>query len=123
MWSPEAEEPNTIEALVALAGRMPLSTDTFRGRVLAEAFQAQRQSRSSTQIEGAITAGLLAGLLIGLPGYYHSLRQPASPPVVGQVAWKPPADFPTGTDGYEWSLIEAELSARDHSAKALRGSL
>lgn len=135
MWPHDENSPQATEDWIASAARLPLTTDSFRARVLHQSYRAQSQSRSLQRIQ-TLTSSLLAlAFLVCLPGYYQSLRDPLSAqrPLRSLAAWQSPAVrvlpqsvSPTEgrpSDHYEWTLVESALAARDTSARYLRGSL
>lgn len=125
MWQSDDSELTAAEEWIASVARLPETTPGFRARVLESAFQAQRHSMSWHRVQTLTSSLLAATVLLCLPGYYHTLRDPmsvnpaaASPMNLPVVA----AGF-SGSDSFEWALVESALAARSHSARILQQTL
>lgn len=113
------------EEWLASAARLPTTTDTFRARVLHESYRAQQHSVSLQRIQTLTTSLLAATLLLCLPGYYHSLRDPEPTTRTSSAAraLESRPHLGTSSDSYEWGLVESALAFRDSSARQLLGTL
>jgi len=125
MWSNDELD---VEGCVRAAERLPQPSLTFRTRVLDEALRVRHRSLSLHRIQTLTSSFLAASLLLFLPGYYHTLRNPIgwpSPTAVSSswtVATLPTPSLGTA-DAYEWGLVQAALADRDESARIIRGAL
>jgi len=125
MWSNDELD---VEGCVRAAERLPRPSLTFRTRVLDEALRVRHRSLSLHRIQTLTSSFLAASLLLFLPGYYHTLRNPVGWPSTTAVSssWTV-ATLPTPSlrtaDAYEWSLVQAALADRDESARIIRGAL
>ncbi len=125
MWQTDNSEPTSAEEWIASVASLPKPTPGFRARVLESAFQAQRHSMSWQRVQTLTTSLLAATLLLCLPGYYHRLRDPlpASPPAGSALNLPMLATGLSGSDSFEWALVESALAARSHSARVLQRPL
>jgi hypothetical protein len=139
MWSNEfdAPTPGALEDWLRSADGPPQPTMAFRQQVLAEALQARRQSESLQRVQVLSTMFLGMAVMLGLPGYYHGLRDESQPPptlaatVATVPTWLSRTAFAVAavsrpmkaSDDYEWNLVQAEFAVRDQSARLFRGAL
>jgi hypothetical protein len=122
MWSNEELD---VEACVRSAERLPQPSLSFRNRVLDEALRVRHRSLSLHRIQTLTSSFLAASLLLFLPGYYHTLRNPSGTAAAGSsrtVATLPTPSLATA-DAYEWGLVQAALADRNESARIIRGAL
>lgn len=141
MWSSDIDgpvpEPNSLEDWIRSSERMPRPTSSFRQQVLQEALHARRRSDSVQRVQVLTTILIGAAVLLGLPGYYHGLRDDHQPPhtLAATVASVQPWISRTAlaamavsqplraTDDFEWNLVQAELTVKDQSARVFGVSL
>jgi len=139
MWT---NELGALEECIRTADRLPKPTNDFRKDVLAEALVARRRSESVQRVQVLTAVFLAAAVLFTLPGYYYGLQNgtpretmypaynvsdamDAIPPYFSRttLAAMAVAQPLKSTDDFEWGLIQAELTLRDHSARAFGTSL
>lgn len=128
MWPNDEPLNIDIEDQIRAANRVPRLSVGFRSRVMDEALRVRQRTLSLHRIQTLTTSFLAASLLLFLPGYYHSLQNPASwasPTAVSSTWTAPPITMPgvSTADAFEWGLVQAELADRTASARIIRGAL
>jgi hypothetical protein len=134
MRDPHAASFARAEAWVRAGDSLPALSDRFRSRVLIEAVPVCQRSRAVQSRQWTATVALGLMLMLGLPGYYSSLRTAANPVAAGTspapvwLAWlAAPCQLALSLSGTtlnsaswpsysaevdEWRLVEAMLAAR-----------
>jgi hypothetical protein len=139
MWSNECDgfELAALEDRIRSAGRLPQPKTAFRQQVLHQAIHARERSESLQRVQVLTTILIGAAVLLGLPGYYHGLRDDRLRPhtLADTMAQAPEWINRTAlaamavsqpikaTDDFEWNLVEAEFAVKDHSARVFRSPL
>lgn len=132
MWPPDNLDQPSVADWVAQGAALPRLSSDLRRRILGQATVAHRRSQSVERIQKLTTSLLAAALLLWLPAYYRLLRDDGLPPAVPSTEnWRtaiyesPMAALPSAVaaDGFEWGLVQAELTVRDYSARAFRDAL
>jgi hypothetical protein len=135
MWNPDDAERWTerVEDWVRSDSEPPVLGRDFRDRVLAQLRPAAARSGSVHRLQTLITGLLALSLLVGLPGYYRSLRDDRSPTTLvvdasattNWPAWNstPALTIVPRSQDIEWGLVDAALAARDEQARLLFGPL
>ncbi len=126
MWSSDDLDLLLTEQRIENSTGLPELSDKFRAKVLMESFAIQQQTQSVQRVEKLTSVLLAIALLVCLPGYYRSLREPAAWNIPDTRPFQPSLaepEIPQSSDHYEWGLVESALAIRHETARSLARTL